>query len=173
MNGLTIFELKREQWVDRPLARVFPFFEKPENLALVTPPSLGFRLLTPSPVPMEQGRIIDYTIRVMGARVRWRSLISTYRPPFHFVDEQLMGPYSFWHHSHRFEDAGSGTRLLDEVRYAMPSYLPGPLSAALHRWQLRPRLEQIFDYRQRQFQRLFGGPASVVGPFQLDLSRKY
>lgn len=168
MCGLIIYKLTREQWVKRPLERVFPFFEKPENLALITPASLGFRLLTPSPVVMERGRIIDYTIRLMGVRVRWRSLISSYQPPYHFVDEQLMGPYSFWHHSHDFEESGGGTRLRDEVRYALPAVLPGPLAAALHRWQIQPRLEQIFDYRQQQFQRLFGGPES-----QPEMTRAY
>lgn len=165
--------LEREQWVDRPLARVFPFFEKPENLALITPPSLGFRLLTPSPVNMEQGRIIDYTIRVMGARVRWRSLISTYQPPHCFVDEQLLGPYSFWHHTHRFEQAGGGTRLVDEVRYALPALLPGPLAAAVHGWQVRPMLERIFDFRQQQFQRLFGGSAATGAAPQTPLATEY
>ncbi|MGF1548115.1 MAG: hypothetical protein ACFCUG_12395 [Thiotrichales bacterium] len=157
---MQLHALKREQRVERPLARVFPFFERPENLALITPPRLGFHLLTPSPVVMEQGRIIDYTIRVMGARLRWRSLISTYRAPHCFVDEQLVGPYSFWHHTHTFEEAGVGTLLRDEVRYALPVLLPGPLAAAIHRWQVRPLLEQIFDYRQQQFQRLFGGGAA-------------
>ena len=71
---MELYTLAREQWVERPLSRVFPFFERPENLALITPPGLGFRLLTPSPVRMEQGRIIDYTIRVLGLPVRWRSL---------------------------------------------------------------------------------------------------
>ncbi len=158
MSDLKVHTLTQEQWVDRPLERVFPFFERPENLALITPPRLGFRLLTPSPVPMEQGRIIDYTIRVLGVRVRWRSLISTYRPPHLFVDEQLIGPYSFWHHTHRFESEGRGTRLLDEVRYALPAYLPGPLASAVHHWHVRPNVEAIFDYRENQFRRLFGGP---------------
>lgn len=158
MAKLALYTLSRTQWVDRPLERVFPFFERPENLALITPPSLGFRLLTPSPVRMAQGRVIDYTIRLLGVRVRWRSLISTYDPPHCFVDEQLLGPYSFWHHTHRFEPQGAGTRLSDEVRYALPAYLPGPIAATLYRWQVRPALERIFDYRHRQFRRLFGGP---------------
>ena len=72
------YTLQREQWVASPLQRIFPFFAQPENLALITPPSLGFRLLTPLPVEMEKGRIIDYTIRVIGLPIRWRTLITTY-----------------------------------------------------------------------------------------------
>lgn len=152
------FRLVREQRVDRPLERVFPFFERPENLALITPPSLGFRLLTPLPVEMEQGRLIDYKIRVLGLRIRWRSLISTYQPPHCFVDEQVIGPYARWHHTHRFENTGSGTRLIDEVHYALPSVLPDTLAMAIQRWYLQPELQRIFDFRRDQFHRLFGGP---------------
>ena len=156
MSAIRLHELHREQRVDVPLRQVFAFFERPENLAAITPRELDFRVLTPSPVPMEQGRLIDYTIRVAGIRLRWRSLISIYRPPHCFVDEQLLGPYSFWHHTHRFEPAGSGTRLIDDVRYALPAILPAPLAGLLNRWQVRPRLEHIFDYRRQQIERLFG-----------------
>lgn len=173
MIDLPVFVLKRKQWVDVPLSRVFPFFEKPENLALITPPQLGFRLLTPSPVQMERGRIIDYTIRVAGVRLHWTTLISSYQPPYCFVDEQLSGPYGFWHHTHRFQQAGSGTLLLDEVRYAMPVYLPGLLASALCSWQIRPRLNKIFDYRQRQFQRLFGGPETEFDTNHCKQSKDY
>lgn len=170
MSRLPIYTLCREQWVARPLPRVFPFFAQPENLALITPPSLDFNLLTPSPVLMEQGRVIDYTIRVLGVRVRWRSLISTYQPPYCFVDEQLLGPYSFWHHTHRFAAEGTGTRLYDEVRYALPAWLPQPLADALHRWHVQPTLRQIFDFRRQQFQRLFGAPVAGAQAPAMDLA---
>ena len=150
-----MYTLQRLQLVDRPLDQVFDFFQKPENLAAITPPSLDFQLLSPSPVPMEQGRVIDYTIRVMGVKLRWRSLISDHQPPLRFVDQQLKGPYSFWHHEHRFEDLGDRTRLIDEVHYTLPLYLP--FSSLIHRFYVRPRLEDIFDYRAQVFARLFGG----------------
>jgi len=148
--------LRREQWVAEPLERVFPFFAQPENLAQITPPSLGFRLLTPRPVTMEKGRMIDYTIRLLGMRVRWRTLITRYDPPRCFVDEQLAGPYSFWHHIHRFEHRNGGTQLTDEVHYALPMMLIGPLSDLVHRFYVHPTLVRIFDYRQQVFSRLFG-----------------
>jgi len=151
------YTLQREQWVASPLQRTFPFFAKPENLALITPPSLGFCLLTPVPVAMEKGRIIDYTIRVMGLPVRWRTLITTYQPPRCFVDEQMIGPYSFWHHTHRFEPRDGGTLLYDDVRYALPLALIGPARDLVHTFYVRSSLERIFDYREQVFTRLFGG----------------
>jgi hypothetical protein len=152
---MKLHSLQREQWVPRALESIYPFFEKPENLALITPQSLDFRLLTPSPVVIEQGRIIDYTIRFKGVPIRWRSIISTHKPPFCFVDEQLKGPYSFWHHTHQFRPEKGGTLLIDEVRYALPLYIPGVVSRWMHRVFVRPELERIFDYRRARFEHLF------------------
>jgi hypothetical protein len=156
--------LQREQWVSRPPERLFPFFARPENLALVTPRSLDFRLLTPQPVSMAAGRVIDYTIRLLGIPLRWRTIITCYEPPWRFVDEQLSGPYSFWHHTHRFREQDGGTLLTDEVRYALPSLLAGPAGGLVHALYVRPRLERIFDHRARVFARLFGGRAEPAAP---------
>ncbi len=155
---MRIHELAREQWVPRPLQRVFPFFERPENLSLITPPWLGFEILCPSPVEMAEGRLIDYRIRIKGVPVSWRSLISTYEPPHRFVDEQVIGPYAYWHHLHRFESEGHKTRILDRVRYALPRWLVGPSGRAVHGGFVRPALEEIFDYRAKVLERLYGVP---------------
>lgn len=137
--------LRREQWVKTPLEEVFAFFARPENLAEITPGSMGFCILTPSPIEMKEGALIDYTIGLLpGLRMHWRTLITSYRPPHRFVDEQLKGPYTFWHHTHSFEARDGGTLLRDEVRYVLPF---GPLGRLLHRLMIRRRLEEIFDHR--------------------------
>lgn len=155
---MKLFTLQRQQIVHGDLESVFPFFERPENLIIITPPSLGFRVLTPSPVPMNQGRIIDYTIRVKGIKLRWRSIITDYEPPHLFSDEQLKGPYSYWRHTHQFEAMGDATKLSDHVTYALPSAIPSPLTDAVNRFFVEPQLKHIFDYRQRKFAELFGTP---------------
>lgn len=111
------YQLIRQQEVSRPLERIFTFFEKPENLALITPPSLEFKLITPSPVVMKLNQIIDYKIRLSRIPLHWQSLISEYDPPHIFVDEQQIGPYSYWHHFHQFEQIDSKTRIIDRVTY--------------------------------------------------------
>ena len=95
------------------------------------------------------------------AWVRWRTLITRYDSPRCFVDEQLAGPYSFWHHIHRFEHRNGGTQLTDEVHYALPMLLLGPLSDLVHAAYVRPALLRIFDYRQQVFAQLFGGNAQA------------
>jgi ligand-binding SRPBCC domain-containing protein len=159
------------QVVPRDRDRVFPFFEKAENLALITPRWLGFRVLTPSPVRMRKGAIIDYRIRLLGLPVRWRSLISRYEPPLAFVDEQLIGPYGRWRHLHRFEAVPGATRLIDEVEYQLPPWLPQAAAALIDRVQVRPQVEEIFAYRREVFTDMFGatpeplhGPRPISGP---------
>ena len=85
---MKIYELIVTQHINAPLERVFDFFAKPENLSIITPKKMGFNVLTPSPIKMERGALIDYTIKVMGFPLRWRTLITSYDPPNKFVDEQ-------------------------------------------------------------------------------------
>jgi ligand-binding SRPBCC domain-containing protein len=150
---MKIFTLKKEQLVARPREDVFAFFEKPENLARITPPWLGFRILTPSPIVMGWGAEFEYTIKVMGIRMRWKSLISDYQPPFRFVDEQTKGPYSYWHHTHTFTEVDGGTLVGDEVKYAMPFGMIGTL---VQRLAVGRQLEAIFSYRARVTSGQFG-----------------
>lgn len=149
--------LERRQTVPARLERVFPFFENPENLALITPPSLRCRLVMPGPVTMQEGLLIDYTIRLGGMPVRWRSVISLYEPPVCFVDEQVKGPYAYWRHMHRFESTALGTVLTDEVVYALPAAMPSFVEGMLHSLYVRPNLERIFDYRAHFYTDFFGG----------------
>lgn len=148
-------ELSRRQWVDSPQERVFVFCERAENLSRITPASLGFRVLTPSPVAMREGRAIDYRIRLAGVPVAWRSEIPVYRPPHRFVDRQLRGPYTLWHHRHRFESDGQRTCIVDRVRYVLPRWLPRHIEEVVHDFWVRPYLNRIFDYRAQVFSELF------------------
>ena len=139
-----MYFLKRQQIIDKPLDEVFNFFAKPENLAKITPPSLGFKMLSPSPVTMKEGALIDYTIRLWVIPVRWTTLITLFDPPHKFIDQQIRGPYSFWHHTHTFSKVGSGTSINDEVQYLLPLGILGNIAHGL--WVKR-QLKRIFAYR--------------------------
>lgn len=136
------FTLESAVWVPRPVEEVFPFFSAAENLGRITPPMLGWRILTPLPIDMRAGAMIDYRISVHGLPMRWRTLISGWDPPRRFVDEQVKGPYTLWHHEHLFEPADGGTVCRDRIRYRVP------FAFLSHRWIVQPDLRRIFTYRQ-------------------------
>lgn len=141
---MSVYTLSRRQLIERPLDEVFAFFENPENLARITPGSVGFRILTPLPIVMKAGAVIDYTIKVFGIRRYWTTLITDYAPPHRFVDVQLRGPYTFWHHTHTFEATERGTLMRDEVRYVLPF---GVIGRLVHALLVKRQLQKIFDYR--------------------------
>ena len=143
---MNVHVLEQTQAVAAPLDEVFAFFARPENLAEITPPSMGFQVLTPSPIAMKEGAVVDYVVKVSGLPMRWRTLITAYEPPHRFVDEQLMGPYSFWHHTHTFNaTAAGGTELQDVIRYALPL---GPLGELARALVIRRQLASIFTHRR-------------------------
>lgn len=144
------FTLETEVWLSRPRDEIFPFFAEARNLETLTPPWLKFEVLTPPPIVMRAGTLIDYRIRVRGLTFRWRTEIAEWRPPHRFVDVQLRGPYNLWHHTHTFEERDGGTLCADRVRYR-------PRGGALINWLfVRRDVERIFQFRQQRMKELFG-----------------
>jgi len=146
-----IYTLEREQWIPRPLPVVFEFFSHAENLESITPAWLHFKIRTATPIAMHPGTLIDYTIRLGGIPLRWRTCITQWEPERRFVDEQQRGPYALWEHTHTFEACGEGVLMTDRVRYALPF---GPLGRAVHAVALRSALGAIFDHRFRRIREL-------------------
>ena len=141
--------LQTELWLPRPRDVVFAFFADARNLEALTPPWVKLAVLTPGIVEMGCGTLIDYRIRVHGMPIRWRTEIVEWQPPRHFVDRQLHGPYTLWHHTHTFEERDGGTLCLDQVRYC-------PRGGALVHWLfVRRDVERIFKFRQQRLMQLF------------------
>ena len=139
------FQLIKTQVINSPMDDVFDFFSKPENLKTITPAKLSFNILTPTPIVMEKGTVIDYTIRLFLIPIHWRTLITKYNPPYEFVDEQIKGPYNFWHHTHKFKKVDGGVEISDKVIYSIPM---GIIGSVLYFIWIKRDLEKIFLHRK-------------------------
>jgi ligand-binding SRPBCC domain-containing protein len=145
-----------EQWLPRPRPEVFAFFADAANLEEITPAWVNFSILTPLPIDMRVGAIIDYKLRIRGFPVRWQTRITAWEPPLRFADEQMTGPYRQWIHEHRFEEKDGGTLVIDHVRYRAPG------GRFVERWLVRPDVERIFAFRKRRLAEHF--PGDIANP---------
>jgi ligand-binding SRPBCC domain-containing protein len=141
------YQLERTQIVPLPVEKVFAFFADAGNLERITPPFLHFHILTPLPIQMGPGTLIDYRLQLFHLPFRWRTRIETFEPGRRFIDVQLSGPYRRWHHLHEFFTVPEGALVRDVVDYALPF---GPLGVIAHGLFVQRTLQQIFDHRQKR-----------------------
>ena len=146
------YTLSFAQHVPRPLAEVFDFFSRAENLEVLTPPWLNFKILGVKPQPVQQGTLINYSLRVHGIPLHWTSEIVEWEPPHRFVDLQLRGPYRLWRHEHRFEAKDGGTLISDTVNLALPL---GVLGQIAYKIKVKTDVQEIFNFRENKIRSLF------------------
>jgi ligand-binding SRPBCC domain-containing protein len=152
---MAIHLLERTQLVPRPRAEVFEFFADAHNLERLTPGFLHFQILTPAPIALRPGALIDYRLSLFGVGFRWRTEIEIYEPGVRFVDVQRRGPYRRWHHTHTFADAPGGTLIGDRVEYQLPF---GPLGELARVLMVRRQVETIFEHRRKVIEAMWGPP---------------
>ena len=143
--------LEAELILPRPLDELFSFFSDASNLERITPSMLHFHILTPQPIVMAEGVLIDYKLRIHGIPVKWRTRISAWEPNHRFVDEQIRGPYRRWIHEHTFDAVEGGTRCRDRVAYRAPG------GALVSRWLVDRDVRAIFAYRHQRLIALLSG----------------
>ncbi|MFN7728741.1 MAG: TIGR01777 family oxidoreductase [Bdellovibrio sp.] len=151
VNGEMIFRAR--QYLPLKADQVFPFFADAKNLEEITPPLLNFKIQKVSTPEIGEGTLIDYRLKIHGVPVSWRTRIEEWTPSQRFVDTQLKGPYTKWHHTHTFEPLAGGTLMTDLVRYKVPLSWPGWLASG---WMVSKDVEEIFSYRQKVCAERFG-----------------
>jgi ligand-binding SRPBCC domain-containing protein len=138
--------------VNKPLNEVFNFFCNAENLNVITPPALHFKILSPLPLVMKQHTQINYKIKLGLVSFKWHSEITEWNPPYMFKDVQLKGPYKVWEHIHSFEEKDGVTYMTDEVKYLPPGFFLEPI---IDKFFVRKRIEDIFRFRRQKMEVFF------------------
>ena len=157
MQGMGLYQIYEKQWLPASAETLWDFVATPRNLARITPPRMGFQIQTPDlPPVMHSGMIIAYRVRPLpGWTTTWVTRISEIIPGEYFVDEQILGPYRFWHHEHRLTPGDGGTWMEDRVSYIPPLGILGDLAQHL---LIRGQLQEIFEYRKKAMEALFPHP---------------
>lgn len=141
-----------EQWVPKSKEEIFPFFAEARNLEDITPASLNFKITSVSDEKIKEGTEINYKLKVDGIPMKWKTLITDWKPPYQFVDNQEKGPYTKWHHTHRFEDLAHGTLMTDQVDVKLPLGAIGYLASS---WKVFKDVKNIFQYRKETIEKKF------------------
>jgi ligand-binding SRPBCC domain-containing protein len=145
--------LETRQFIPTGIQEAWAFFSNPDNLSRITPPGMGFKIISRSGEAMYPGMIISYKVKpLLGIPLIWVTEITHVKDKSYFVDEQRIGPYRLWHHQHHFKETSGGIEMLDRVDYALPLGFIGRLANSLF---VRRKLEQIFRYREQQVREIF------------------
>lgn len=150
-----VYSLKTVQKIPIKTDQAWEFFSRPDNLKDITPPNLGFHIISRHHgQKMYPGQIIEYTVKpILGIPLYWMTEITHVSDKEYFVDEQRFGPYSLWHHQHHFREIEGGVEMTDIVHYKLPLWLLGDLVWLL---LVKAQLKQIFDYRFIAVEQRFG-----------------
>ncbi|MCS7205552.1 MAG: SRPBCC family protein [Leptospiraceae bacterium] len=144
--------LQRVQHIPRNIDEVWDFFSNPRNLKIITPPYMGFDIINEVPEKMYEGLLIEYRVSpLLNIPLKWISEISYIKEKEYFIDEQKVGPYKLWHHTHIFEKKDNGVLMKDIVYYELPF---SPISNIILPL-IENRLKEIFNYRYNKIKELF------------------
>ena len=145
--------LRQSQFL--PVARsvLWDFVSVPQNLNQITPPKMAFKIVGPQPDFAYAGLLLEYKVRIpVLGWTDWLTEIKYVSEGYSFMDEQRVGPYKLWLHTHTLEDAEGGTKMTDEIHYQMPFGLLGEIAHVLF---VKRTLKQIFDYRRERLDEIF------------------
>lgn len=151
---MAFYQFSTEQTIRAPRDTVWDFISSPANLKIITPDYMGFKITSGKlPEKMHAGMIISYKVSpVLGIRMNWLTEITQVVDKVYFVDEQRIGPYAFWHHQHRLEEASEGTMMRDVITYAPPFGFLGKIANGL---MISRKLKEIFNYREKAITEYF------------------
>jgi ligand-binding SRPBCC domain-containing protein len=150
---MKIYQLKTIQNLPIGIDEAWDFFSNPNNLKVITPEWLNFKVTSKLPNKMYAGMIISYKVHpVLGIPNNWVTEITHVEEPFYFVDEQRFGPYKLWHHQHHFKETENGVEMTDIINYALPF---DPFSRPINSLLVERKVKEIFKFREKKLGKLF------------------
>ncbi len=151
---MKIYTLHKKLKLPITLDQAWNFLSNPKNLKTITPDSMNFQMVSVVDRPLYTGQIIQYTVTpLLGIKAKWVSEITHIEEKKYFVDVQMFGPYALWHHKHFIKEVEGGVEMEDIIDYKVPLGILGQL---VHPILVKPKLEEIFSYRQNKLIELFG-----------------
>jgi ligand-binding SRPBCC domain-containing protein len=151
---MKIYTLHTKQNLPISVAQAWDFLSDPRNLKTITPPYMGFEILSGADREMYPGQIIQYIVTpVLNIPTKWVTEITHVVDQKFFVDEQRFGPYALWHHKHFIKEIPGGVEMEDIVDYKVPFGILGQL---VHPIIVKPKLQEIFDFRRKKLIDMFG-----------------
>jgi ligand-binding SRPBCC domain-containing protein len=151
---MKIYTVHKKQQLPITVEEAWEFLSNPRNLKIITPSYMSFDIITGDEKPMFAGQIIQYLVTpILGIKTKWVSEITHFEEKKYFVDVQLYGPYALWHHKHFINKIEGGVELEDIIDYKVPL---GILGQMVHPFIVKPKLEEIFNYRQQKMIEIFG-----------------
>ena len=108
------------------------------------PPWDHFEFLERSGDALVDGLRVTLRIRRGPIALRWSLRHESVEPGLGFDDVQERGPFTSWHHAHRFLDDSTGARLDDTITAELPG---GGVGHTLGAPFLRAQLDRMFRYR--------------------------
>ncbi len=154
LKTLKIYTLHSRQNLPISKSEAWEFLSNPKNLKVITPDYMGFQIVSGAEKPMYAGQIIQYIVTpVMGVKTKWVTEITHVSNENYFVDEQRFGPYALWHHKHFIKEIEGGVEIEDIIDYKVPF---GWLGQLMHPILVKPKLDEIFNYRKKKLIELFG-----------------
>ena len=135
---------------------LWDFVSVPQNLNEITPPDMAFKIVGDLPDRATAGLLLEYRVKIpFLGWTPWLTEIKYVEEGVSFMDEQRVGPYKLWLHTHRLEKVEGGTKMTDEIRYQIPF---GVFGSIAHLLFVRRTLGKIFDYRRQRLNELFPSP---------------
>lgn len=150
---MKVHSLSQTQWLPISIREAWEFISSPRNLEKMTPPGMGFKIVSLPSETLYEGEIVEYRVKVLpGVWIPWVSEIKALREGESFVDDQISGPFKFWHHRHFLEEKDGGTVLGDLIHYSVGF---GPFGEIARHLVVKNQLEEMFEFRRVTLEKLF------------------